>query len=121
VYYNKSLRIITKQASKSVYELVKKNNELMDAKFRQVEQVSSMLIIDKELYSIFKTMDPNNDTNLVTADRRVSSTADYDYVKVEDERGFVSNEKTTEVSISSYGFYASIIGSVASLLKTSRQ
>ncbi|KWX85561.1 hypothetical protein AMQ83_24035, partial [Paenibacillus riograndensis] len=43
LFYRTSLQIITEQAQKNVYELVKKNNEVMDTKLRIVDQNSMSL------------------------------------------------------------------------------
>ncbi|MNH93733.1 Sensor histidine kinase YehU [compost metagenome] len=73
VFYRTSLRIITEQAQRNVYEIVKKNNEVMDTKLRIVDQNSMSLFLDKDLFRIFDQLDPANEAGLFEADRQVTA------------------------------------------------
>ncbi|SDM85219.1 sensor histidine kinase [Paenibacillus jilunlii] len=73
VFYRTSLQIITEQAQRNVYELVKKNNEVMDTKLRIVDQNSMSLFLDKDLFRIFDQLDPANEAELFEADRQVTA------------------------------------------------
>ncbi|KWX72170.1 sensor with HAMP domain protein [Paenibacillus riograndensis] len=73
LFYRTSLQIITEQAQKNVYELVKKNNEVMDTKLRIVDQNSMSLFLDKDLFRIFNQLDPANEAGLFEADRQVTA------------------------------------------------
>ncbi|MEC0169140.1 sensor histidine kinase [Paenibacillus graminis] len=73
VFYRTSLRIITEQAQRNVYEIVKKNNEVMDTKLRIVDQNSMSLFLDKDLFRIFNQLDPANEAGLFEADRQVTA------------------------------------------------
>ncbi|MFC6648737.1 cache domain-containing sensor histidine kinase [Paenibacillus rhizoplanae] len=73
MFYRTSLKIITEQAQKNVYEIVRKNNEVMDTKLRIVDQNSMSLFLDKDLFRIFNQLDPANEAELFAADRQVTA------------------------------------------------
>lgn len=73
LFYRTSLKIITEQAQKNVYEIVKKNNEVMDTKLRIVDQNSMSLFLDKDLFRIFSQLNPANQAELFAADRQVTA------------------------------------------------
>jgi two-component system, sensor histidine kinase YesM len=73
LFYRTSLKVVTEQAQKNVYEVVKKNNEIMDTKLRKVDQGSLALFVDKDLFQIFNQLDPGNEAELFAADRQVSA------------------------------------------------
>ncbi|WP_231638770.1 sensor histidine kinase [Paenibacillus sp. JCM 10914] len=64
---------MTEQAQKNVYEIVKKNNAIMDTKLGIIEQNSLALFVDKDLFHIFNHLDPSNEVDMFAADRQVSS------------------------------------------------
>ncbi|MBT2760318.1 sensor histidine kinase [Paenibacillus sp. ISL-20] len=73
IYYRTSLHMVTDQAQQNVYEIVKKSNEVMDTKLRKVEQGTLALFVDKDLFRIFNKLDPSNYSELLHADRQISS------------------------------------------------
>jgi len=73
VYYRTSLQVVTEQAQRNLYEIVKKNNEIMDMKLGMIEQNSLALFVDKDLFRIFNNLDPSNEADIFQADRQVSS------------------------------------------------
>lgn len=73
VYYRTSLQVVTEQAQRNVYEIVKKNNALMDTKLGIIEQNSLALFVDKDLFRVFSKLDPSNEADIFDADRQVSS------------------------------------------------
>ncbi|WP_340025662.1 sensor histidine kinase [Paenibacillus sp. FSL K6-1096] len=73
LFYRTSLKIITEQAQKNVYEIVKKSNEVMDTKLRIIDQNSMSLFLDKDLFRIFSQLDPANPAELFSADRQVTA------------------------------------------------
>ncbi|WP_271751595.1 sensor histidine kinase [Cohnella sp. JJ-181] len=73
LYYRTSLQVVTEQAQRNVYEIVKKNNALMDTKLGIIEQNSMALFVDKDLFRIFSNLNPTNEADLFEADRQVSS------------------------------------------------
>ncbi|WP_123042081.1 sensor histidine kinase [Cohnella candidum] len=72
LFYRTSLQVVTEQAQKNVYEIVKKNNEIMDTKLRIIDQNSMALFVDKELFRVFNHLKPENKADLLAADRLVS-------------------------------------------------
>ncbi|MEK3732023.1 sensor histidine kinase [Paenibacillus sp. FSL M8-0334] len=73
LYYRTSLQVVTEQAQRNVYEIVKKNNAIMDMKLGMIEQNSMALFVDKDLFQIFNQLDPKNQADIFEADRQVSS------------------------------------------------
>lgn len=72
LFYRTGLRVVTEQAQKNVYEIVKKNNEIMDNKLRIIEQNSAAMFVDKDLFRVFNSLKPENKADLLAADRLVS-------------------------------------------------
>ncbi|WP_217593819.1 sensor histidine kinase [Cohnella sp. GbtcB17] len=72
LFYRTGLRVVTEQAQKNVYEIVKKNNEIMDNKLRIIEQNSASMFVDKDLFRVFNSLKPDNTADLLAADRLVS-------------------------------------------------
>jgi two-component system sensor histidine kinase YesM len=72
LFYRTSLYVVVAQAQKNVYEIVKKNNEIMDTKLRIIDQNSMALFVDKDLFRIFNSLKPENKADLLAADRLVS-------------------------------------------------
>lgn len=72
LFYRTSLRVVTEQAQKNVYEIVKKNNEIMDNKLRIIDQNSAAMFVDKDLFRVFNGLKPENKADLLEADRLVS-------------------------------------------------
>ncbi|OXS53579.1 two-component sensor histidine kinase [Cohnella sp. CIP 111063] len=73
VYYRTSLQVVTEQAQRNVYEIVKKNNAIMDTKLGIIEQNSLALFVDKDLFRIFSNLNPANEADIFEADRQVSA------------------------------------------------
>ncbi|MEK5236131.1 histidine kinase [Paenibacillus sp. FSL L8-0470] len=73
LFYRTSLQVVTEQAQKNVYEIVRKNNEIMDIKLQIIDQNSQAMFIDKDLFRIFNQMDPQNEVELFEADRQVTA------------------------------------------------
>lgn len=73
LFYRTSLKVVTEQAQKNVYEIVKKNNEVIDTKLKVVDQNSLALFVDKDLFQIFSQLNPAKAEELLAADRRVST------------------------------------------------
>ncbi|SFB58332.1 two-component system, sensor histidine kinase YesM [Cohnella sp. OV330] len=72
LFYRTGLQVVTEQAQKNVYEIVKKNNEIMDNKLRIIDQNSTALFVDKDLFGVFDRLNPDNKADLLSADRQVS-------------------------------------------------
>ncbi|QHW32805.1 sensor histidine kinase [Paenibacillus rhizovicinus] len=73
LFYRTSLNVVTEQAQKNVYAVVKKNDEVIDTKLGLAEQNSRALFVDKDLFQIFNNLNPANEEELVAADRQVST------------------------------------------------
>jgi two-component system sensor histidine kinase YesM len=73
LFYQTSLRVVTDQAQKNVYEIVKKNNELLNTNLKQIDSASRTLFVDKDLFRIFNTLNPNRQDQLLEADRQVTA------------------------------------------------
>ncbi|WP_168119612.1 sensor histidine kinase [Paenibacillus sp. HB172176] len=84
LFYHTSLQVVTDQAQKNVYEIVKKNNEIMDTKLKIIDQNSQALFVDKDLFRIFNSLDPNNEADLLAADRQVSAVLTKYFSQIED-------------------------------------
>lgn len=72
LFYRTGLQVVTKQAQDNVYEIVKKNNEVLDGKLKQIENDSVTLFADKELLDIFNRLDTSKQEELLMADRKIS-------------------------------------------------
>ncbi|MDG0793432.1 sensor histidine kinase [Cohnella ginsengisoli] len=75
---------MTEQAQKNVYEIVKKNNEIMDNKLRIIDQNSAALFVDKDLFGVFNRLNPGNKADLLSADRQVSDALRRYFSQVDD-------------------------------------
>ncbi|SFJ80246.1 two-component system, sensor histidine kinase YesM [Paenibacillus sp. UNC496MF] len=73
LFYRTSLNVVTEQAQKNVYAVVKKNNDVIDTKLGMADQNSRSLFVDKDLYEIFNTLHPSKEEELVAADRQISA------------------------------------------------
>lgn len=72
LFYRESLRVVTDQAQDNVYEIVRKNNQLMDTKLGILDQNSMALFTDKDLFDLFNGLEPSDGPELLAADRQVS-------------------------------------------------
>ncbi|MFS0724635.1 cache domain-containing sensor histidine kinase [Paenibacillus sp. 1P07SE] len=73
IFYTKSLQVVTGQARQNVQSILIQNNEVIDTKLGFVERNSQSLFVDRELFEIFNTLDPADESELLQADRRVNS------------------------------------------------
>jgi len=73
LFYRTSLNVVTEQAQKNVYEIVRKNNEVIDTKLGFVDQNSRSLFADKDLFQIFNHLNPQKEEELLAADRQISA------------------------------------------------
>jgi len=84
LFYRTGLQVVTEQAQKNVYEIVKKNNEIMDNKLRIIDQNSAALFVDKDLFGVFNRLNPDNKADLLSADRQVSDALRRYFSQVDD-------------------------------------
>ncbi len=83
-YYYTSTGIISDIASKNAYEIVQKNNELIDVKLSQIMNNISSLITDKELVDAFSGVEPEDDYNVLLTDNKVSNVLNKYFLQSED-------------------------------------
>ncbi|MFC4811670.1 sensor histidine kinase [Paenibacillus sp. GCM10023250] len=73
LFYRTSLNVVTEQAQKNVFAVVKKNNDVIDTKLGMADQNSRSLFVDKDLFEIFNALRPSKEEELVAADRQISA------------------------------------------------
>ncbi|GLX67088.1 cache domain-containing sensor histidine kinase [Paenibacillus glycanilyticus] len=73
LFYRTSLHVVTEQAQQNVYDVVMKNNDVIDTKLGIADQNSRALFVDKDLFQIFNNLNPSDEAALVAADRQVTA------------------------------------------------
>lgn len=63
---------LSDQASKNAYEIIKKDNEIMDAKLSKVQENSLSMTIDQDLFNIFNDDRTGNQHNVLEMDRKIT-------------------------------------------------
>ncbi|MEX2415911.1 MAG: sensor histidine kinase, partial [Paenibacillaceae bacterium] len=71
-YYTISRNVVSDIVQKNVYELVKKNNEIIDTKLSQVTENILSFTVDRDLYNIFSAVQPTDDYNIRLMDNMIS-------------------------------------------------
>lgn len=71
-YYSISLDVVTDLTSKNVYEIIKKNNELIDIKLGNIQENSLEIINDPNLFNVFNNTKGTKNINIIDMDRKVS-------------------------------------------------
>jgi len=71
-YYDTSTRAISDIAAKNAYQLVKKNNEIIDVKLSHLINNISSLITDKDLVNAFAEVNPDDDYSILLLDNKVT-------------------------------------------------
>ena len=71
-YYMISKNVVSDIVQKNVYELVKKNNEIMDTKLSQVTEKMLSFTMDRDLYNMFASVKPDDDYSINQLDDRIS-------------------------------------------------
>ena len=72
-YYSTSTEVISDIARKNAYELVKKNNEIIDVKLSQTMNTISSFISDKDLVDAFTDVDTQDDYSILALDNKVTN------------------------------------------------
>lgn len=70
--YILSLNALVDNAQKNAYNTVKKNNEMVDVKLKQVNESIFSFIADEEIYKTFEEIQPTNDYAINLMDLRIS-------------------------------------------------
>ncbi|MDQ8737709.1 sensor histidine kinase [Paenibacillus sp. LHD-38] len=73
INYNASSDIIVRNARDSIQEIVKKNNEIGDIVYKNIEERTVALISDPDLFRLFDRPQPANDYELVKMDRQATA------------------------------------------------
>lgn len=73
INYNASSDIIVRNARDSIQEIVKKNNEIGDIVYKNIEERTVALISDPDLFRLFDRPRPANDYELVKMDRQATA------------------------------------------------
>jgi len=84
IFYTKSLEVVISQAQQNIQSIVVKNNEIIDTKLGIVDQNSQALFVDKELFELFNTLNPNDSAELLAADRVVNRALRSYFSQIED-------------------------------------
>lgn len=71
VYYNTSSSIILDSARQNIYEIVKKNNSIIDIKLSQIQETTNNFILDGQLFEVFNRPKPKEDYEIIQMDRKV--------------------------------------------------
>lgn len=72
-YYSTSTEVISDIARKNAYELVKKNNEIIDVKLSQIMNSISSFISDRDLVNAFAEVDPKDDYSILSLDNKITN------------------------------------------------
>ena len=72
LYFNKSSEVISELARNNVFEIVKKNNQIIDTKLSRIEESSLSVVNDYDLFKAFSTVKDINNMNIIEMDRQVS-------------------------------------------------
>lgn len=84
VYYNTSSDIILKSSNQNIYEIIKKNNQIIDIKLSQIQENAQNLLLDNDLYNTFSTIKPDDKYGLIKADQIVSGILEKYFSRLED-------------------------------------
>ncbi len=71
-FYGISTNVMSSFAAQNVYELIKKNNEIMDQRLSNVVNSSLSLITDKNLFDVLSGIEPEDSKSRVSADIEIS-------------------------------------------------
>ncbi len=71
-YYFLSSTVVSEISSKYLFEIVKRNNNVMDEKMKKIEESSTAIMGDRELFNIFSTMDMSDDYSIISANREIT-------------------------------------------------
>jgi len=85
VTYILSYNILLKNSRDNIFEIVKKNNNIIDIKLSQIEYNALNLVLDEELYDVFSNDIPDDAGELIRTDKLVTQILNkyfshYDYI-----------------------------------------
>ncbi len=70
-YYNYSLENAVAQYSKDTYQSIKQSNTILDLKLQKIVENSELMNKDKEIYRIFRQINPDDPNDLLRYDREL--------------------------------------------------
>ncbi len=72
LYFHNSSGVISKLASKNVFEIVKKNNQIIDTRLSKIGESSLSVLNDYDLFKAFSAAKNIDQMNILEMDRQVS-------------------------------------------------
>lgn len=84
LYYLNSSSVISDEVGKNVYEIVKKNNQIIDAKLSNITESTLNIPSDPDLYSYFSSQNSTEKVNILELDRRVTKILQKYYLQSKD-------------------------------------
>jgi two-component system sensor histidine kinase YesM len=83
-YFTVSKNIVSEIARKNVYEMVIKNNQIMDTKLSQATDNIVSFLVDRDLYGAFSSIKPTDDYQISLLDKQVSIVMDKYFSHLQD-------------------------------------
>ncbi|MCZ8522013.1 sensor histidine kinase [Paenibacillus sp. KR2-11] len=83
-YFDVSKRVVSDIVQRNVYEIVKKNNQIMDTKLAQAKDNILSFLVDQELYSALSSMKPEDDYQITLLDKKLSAVMDKYFSHLQD-------------------------------------
>lgn len=83
-YYDVSKNVVSDIAQKNVYEMVRKNNQIIDTKLSQANDNIVSFLVDKDLYDVFSSVKPIDDYQITMMDKRISVIMDKYFSRLQD-------------------------------------
>lgn len=83
-YYDVSRTIVSDIAEKNMYDVVKKNNEIIDTKLSQAKDNIISFLVDKDLYNAFSSIQPTDDYQISLLDKKISVAMDKYFSHLQD-------------------------------------
>ena len=71
-FYNTSSKIISDNTRDNIFNIVKKNTQIIDIKFSRIEESALMMVVDPDLYSLFEGYNTEDESNLLRLNYQVS-------------------------------------------------
>lgn len=72
LYFNNSSEVISELARKNAFEIVKKNNQIIDTKLSKIEETTLSVVNDSDLFKTFNEVNDIENINIISMDRQVS-------------------------------------------------
>ncbi|MFB9324734.1 sensor histidine kinase [Paenibacillus aurantiacus] len=82
--YRLNRHTVLEMAQKDVFTIVRKNNEIIDAKFARIREMIYGFMEDADFYETFSTLDIDNKTKVLAADLRIKGILDKYFAQSQD-------------------------------------